>query len=119
MSNLHDLKSRLDAARNKNDEGHIPDGTKGERAMDGMALGMRILTEMIGAILVAGFIGYMLDKWLGSAPWLLLVFCLLGFITAIFNLLKFLNGYSGGVGYKSLQKETEDATKGASETDDR
>jgi len=51
----------------------------------GMALGLRMSTELVAAIVVGSLIGYMLDRWLGTAPWLFLVFFLLGFGAGILN----------------------------------
>jgi F0F1-type ATP synthase assembly protein I len=43
---------------------------------------------LIGAILLFGLIGYGLDRWLGTAPWLLLAGLLLGMITGFYELAK-------------------------------
>jgi F0F1-type ATP synthase assembly protein I len=56
---------------------------------------MRRLAEMtsIGLILpssiaVGLFLGYYLDRWLGTAPWLLLTFTLLGVASGLISLLR-------------------------------
>jgi ATP synthase protein I len=56
---------------------------------------MRRLAEMtsIGLILpssiaVGLFLGYYLDRWLGTAPWLLLIFTLLGVASGLLSLLR-------------------------------
>lgn len=54
----------------------------------GMAYGLRMSTELVAAILVGGFMGYMLDTWLGTLPWLSLVFLMLGFTAGILNILR-------------------------------
>lgn len=41
--------------------------------------GWAIGIEFVGAVLVGAFIGYLLDKWLHTAPWLMIVFLFLGF----------------------------------------
>lgn len=43
---------------------------------------------LIGAILLMGLIGYALDRWLGTAPWLLLAGLLLGIVTGFYELAK-------------------------------
>ncbi|MDP6623242.1 MAG: AtpZ/AtpI family protein, partial [Alphaproteobacteria bacterium] len=52
-----------------------------------MALGqaMRLAVEMISALLVGGGLGWFLDGLLGTRPWLLLVFLLLGAAAGILN----------------------------------
>jgi ATP synthase protein I len=49
----------------------------------GMA--MAIGTIFISYILAGGVIGYFLDKWLGTSPWLFLVFFVLGMGGAIYK----------------------------------
>lgn len=41
--------------------------------------------HMVSGILVGGVIGYFLDKWLGTGPWLMLVFFLLGVAAGFYN----------------------------------
>jgi F0F1-type ATP synthase assembly protein I len=43
---------------------------------------------LIAAILVLGGIGYALDKWLGTFPWLLVAGLFLGIIVGFFELAK-------------------------------
>lgn len=47
----------------------------------GMAAGV----EFVGAVLVATFIGWALDKWLGTKPWLMIALLVLGFATGIYR----------------------------------
>jgi F0F1-type ATP synthase assembly protein I len=44
--------------------------------------------SLIGAIVLLGGIGYGLDQWLGTAPWLLLGGLLLGLIVGFYSLAK-------------------------------
>jgi ATP synthase protein I len=44
----------------------------------GMTLGLRAGGEFVAAIALGAAIGYGLDRWLGTRPWLLIVFFLLG-----------------------------------------
>ena len=43
-----------------------------------MAAGFRVAVELTAALVVGGGIGYVLDRWLGTQPWLLIVFFLIG-----------------------------------------
>ena len=47
------------------------------------ALAMELPFTIVGAVLLAGFIGYLLDRWLHTTPWLLLVFGGLGFFAGV------------------------------------
>ena len=40
------------------------------------------------SIAVGLFMGYLLDKWLGTAPWLLLTFTILGIISGLLSLFR-------------------------------
>lgn len=53
--------------------------------MGGMGLGFRIATELVAAFAVGGGIGYLLDRWLGTAPWLMVMFLLLGAVAGTLN----------------------------------
>jgi len=45
----------------------------------------RVLVDMIAGLLVGGFIGYWLDRWLGWAPYSLIVGLLVGFAAGVNN----------------------------------
>ncbi len=45
------------------------------------------------SIIVGLFFGYMLDKWLGTDPWMTLLFFFLGTASGIISLLRGLNRY--------------------------
>ncbi len=47
--------------------------------------GMAVGVEFIGAVLVATFIGWALDRWLGTKPWLTIGMLVLGFAAGIYR----------------------------------
>jgi ATP synthase protein I len=65
-------------------------GRQGGDALQGrgMAYGFRMSSELVGAIVVGGLIGYGLDRLLGTLPWLFLLFFVLGFAAGILNILR-------------------------------
>jgi ATP synthase protein I len=69
----------------------------------GMAAGMRMASEMVGAVLVGAAIGYGLDLFLGTKPWLLLLFFVLGFAAGVLNVMR---------GYQRLQTDITRETGG-------
>ena len=83
---LEGLDARLKKAR-QSSEARGPDGPKrgavGSSAQFGLA--MRIGTEMVAAVVVSGAIGWLLDRALGSGPWLFLVFLLLGVAAGVLS----------------------------------
>lgn len=54
----------------------------------GQSLAFRLATEFVAGILVGGAIGWFFDGWLGTSPWGLIVFLLLGFAAGVLNALR-------------------------------
>lgn len=50
-----------------------------------VSLGVRVTSEFVAAILVSGFIGWQIDRWLGSSPAALIVFIVLGTAAGFWN----------------------------------
>lgn len=50
-----------------------------------MAAGLRIAVELAAAVVVGTGIGIVLDRWLGTAPWLLILFFLIGSAAGFLN----------------------------------
>jgi len=44
---------------------------------------MELPFTLVGAVLLAGAIGFFLDKWLHTKPWLMLALGILGFIGGV------------------------------------
>jgi len=99
---VKDLDKRLDSARAQQTAKDSDDGSAALRTR-GMAYGLRMASELVGAVLVGGLIGYFLDQWLGTTPWLFLVLFFLGFAAGILNVLR---------AFSRLQEEIKVATKG-------
>lgn len=80
---LDTLEERIAAARVR----HAPPPEPEAR---GAALGqaLRLSTELVAGVAVGGFIGWALDRFFGSAPFLMVVFLLLGATAGIFNVVK-------------------------------
>ena len=83
-STLDELSERLRLAQER---GRRPDTDGGSR---GNALGfaMRLATELVAAVAVGGFIGWALDRWLGTTPLFLLVFFFIGVAAGILNVVR-------------------------------
>jgi ATP synthase protein I len=63
-------------------------GTKANRDMTGMSRGLRLGTEFVAAILVGAVAGYLLDQWLHTTPWIMLVLLLVGFAAGVLNVVR-------------------------------
>ena len=81
-----DFDARLAAAREKQVSKYRP--KQSAASMSGAAVGFRIAIEILAAVAVGVGIGLALDTWLGTKPWLLILFCLLGFGGAMTNVMR-------------------------------
>lgn len=62
-----------------------PEGPQGGVYTRGLSMAFRLATEMVAALFVGGAIGWFLDRWWGTRPWLLLVFLTLGTAAGTLN----------------------------------
>ena len=60
----------------------------GAQADSDLALGLRVGLEIVAGVAVGGFLGYWADRWLGTSPWLMIVFVLFGFAGGVKNVLQ-------------------------------
>jgi ATP synthase protein I len=61
-----------------------------------MARGFRLSTELVGGVLLGAALGWLLDRWLGTSPWGLIVLVLLGFAGGVLNVMRAAGVVSGG-----------------------
>lgn len=54
----------------------------------GMSMAFRVVTELVVGICVGGGIGWLLDRWLHTKPFLLIVFGLLGTAAGFWNIIR-------------------------------
>jgi ATP synthase protein I len=52
------------------------------------ALAMELPFTLVGTVVVGGLIGYLLDKWLHTSPWLLLLLGAIGFFGGVREVLR-------------------------------
>lgn len=81
-----DFDNRLLAARRRQESKLRP--RQSVASMSGAAVGFRIAIEILAAIAVGVGIGLALDMWLGTKPWMLILFCMLGFGGAMANVMR-------------------------------
>lgn len=101
---LDALGDRIAAKRAGSGEPRRRSWAAGDR--QGQTLALRLATEFVAGILVGGAIGWFLDQWIGTSPWGLIVFLILGFIAGVLNALR-----SAGV----VKESPADALKAAGE----
>jgi ATP synthase protein I len=54
----------------------------------GAGQALKLAGEFVAGILVGAGIGWLIDFWLGTSPWALVVFLLLGFAAGVLNALR-------------------------------
>ncbi|AHG44260.1 ATP synthase [Rhizobium leguminosarum bv. trifolii CB782] len=59
-----------------------------EVSRKGYAQAMKLSSEFIAAIIVGAVLGYVLDRFVGTAPWGMIVLLLLGFCAGVLNVLR-------------------------------
>lgn len=55
---------------------------------EAFARAFRFVAELIVGVGVGGFIGWGLDRWLGTTPWFLVLFVTLGFAAGLMNVIR-------------------------------
>jgi ATP synthase protein I len=81
---LHDLEGRVREAR----ERHEPATPEAQIRGAAMGQALKLGTELLAGVAVGGFIGWALDRWLGTGPALMAVFLLLGGAAGIVNVIR-------------------------------
>jgi len=91
---VEEMDAKLRAARVANpkpSQNETPSNVMSHR-QTGVAY--RVLVDMIAGLLVGGFLGYWLDRWLGWAPWSLVTGLVLGFAAGVNNAWRAIRDYS-------------------------
>jgi len=109
---LDELGERLRAAQDhraadRRREGRLSGSAPG---MSGVGLAFRIGVELVSALAVGVGIGMLLDWWLGTRPWFLLVFFLLGAAAGMLNVYRAAMGLGLAVGYRKPGEAAGDET---------
>ena len=78
---------------------------------DGMALAGRVTTELVAGVVVGTFIGWALDKWLGTTPTLMVVFFFIGSAAGMMNVWRALTGQGMAAGFVNEKSSQADENK--------
>lgn len=89
-SSLKDLEARLSEARQR--AGLDGDGKEAKPSdappSSSMGIAMRVGIELTVGVAFGGALGWYLDSWFGTAPFLLLLFFLLGTAAGLLNVMR-------------------------------
>jgi ATP synthase protein I len=70
----------------------------------GFARGFRLSSELVAGVLVGTGIGWLIDKGLGTLPWAVFVFALIGFAAGVLNVMRQAGVASGGVPDSTVER---------------
>ncbi len=97
---LEQLGARLRRARGGS-PGPEPDkNEKNQPPKSALGLAFRVGVELVSAVAIGVGIGWLLDRWLDTRPWLMLVFIFLGGAAGILNVYRMARGFGYAVGYQ-------------------
>ena len=80
-----DFKTRLKSAKNRAKSKY---SESKEPSTSGMGHAFKMSTELVAAVAVGTIIGFILDNWFGTKPWLILIFFFVGVIAGILNVFR-------------------------------
>ena len=84
------FEERLRAARAKQAMDTPAPAAGAARTASPMGIGVRVGVELVSALAVSVAIGWGLDRWLGTRPWFLALFVLLGGAAGVANVWRLL-----------------------------
>tara|TARA_E500000331_G_C17105525_1_gene647219 strand:+ start:592 stop:888 length:297 start_codon:yes stop_codon:yes gene_type:complete len=82
----NDLKVRLKIAKDKLQQKTL--NNQGNTTSNSFGKALGISTELVAAVLVGTIMGFILDNWFDSKPWLTLLFFFIGVIAGILNVFR-------------------------------
>ena len=85
MTTPEDFKTRLKIAKSK-----IKKQVLSDRQKRGSFMGnaFKLGTELVAAVGVGTIIGFILDSWFGTKPWLIVIFFFLGAAAGMLNVIR-------------------------------
>ena len=85
MKNLEKISTRLEIAKKK-----IKNVQKDNIGSNAASLGkaLKISTELVAAVVVGSTIGFILDNWFDTRPWLTISFFFMGVTAGILNVIR-------------------------------
>lgn len=113
-STLEKMGARLRAARSQHDQAAGGGSGKNRKTstQGGLGFAMRVGTDLVAALVVGVGIGVLLDYWLDTKPWFLIVFFLLGAAAGFLNVFRLVRGHGLAAGYKANDGGDEKAGDG-------
>ena len=86
--NLNDFKTRLKIAKSKMEKQNL---SESEKRGSFMGNAFKLGTELVAAVAVGTIIGFILDSWFDTKPWLIIIFFFLGAAAGMLNVIRTAN----------------------------
>jgi len=85
MKKFSELSTRLKIAKKKANKNSF---TNNKKNTSSLGTALKLSTEMVAAVLVGSIIGFILDNWIDSKPWLTVIFFFAGAAAGILNVIR-------------------------------
>ena len=85
MKSLKEISARLEIAKKNIKKDQIKNKSSNAASL-GKAL--KISTELVAAVVVGTTLGFILDNWFDTRPWLTIIFFIMGVVAGILNVIK-------------------------------
>ena len=79
------FKTRLEIAKKKISNKYL---SSNKKPSSSIGTAFKMSTELVSAVAVGTIIGFILDNWFGTKPWLILIFFFVGVAAGIMNVVK-------------------------------
>ena len=86
MADLKDFKTRLKIAKDKFKNNSIITNNNENTSFMGSAF--KLGAELVSAVLVGTIIGFILDTWFDTKPWLIIIFFFIGSAAGMLNVIR-------------------------------
>ena len=103
---IEDIDARLKRARQATERSAVGSSKRQDR--HGLGLAMRLGVEIVSALVIGVSIGLLIDYWLDTKPWFMLLFFLFGSVAGFVNVYRVTAGVGQSIGYK--RKDEDDAS---------
>ena len=85
MKDLDEITTRLKIARKKINN---YSNENSDKRSSYLGQAFKISTELVSAVLLSSIIGFILDSWFDTKPWLIIIFFFVGVIAGILNVFR-------------------------------
>ena len=86
MADFNDFKTRLKIAKKKLI--NSSENKDNNRNSSSMGSAFKLSTDLVAHVAVGTIIGFILDSWFDTKPWLIIIFFFLGSAAGILNVIK-------------------------------